>query len=267
MPIGNNNFRLLDSGAQEASLNMAVDEAIARAVGASQAPPTIRFYTWAFPTVSIGAFQPLREINFNRCKEMSIPVVRRITGGRALLHQSELTYSVTCPIPSPFFPSNLQDCCRIIAEALRLGLEQLGLTVEIVSPKVYRQSKLHLPDCFSTPSLYELTVEGRKLVGSAQRRWLRAFLQHGSLPIETDRELERELIVRVNGNSGQRAAKLSELLDLVPSLNKLKVALVRGFEKRLGITLKEGTLTLEEQTLAEELVQTRYAADSWTHRR
>jgi lipoyl(octanoyl) transferase len=267
MPIENHCFRLLDSGPQEAFFNMAVDEAIAHAVETGQTEPTIRFYTWATPTLSIGAFQPVRAVNLDRCREMRIPVVRRITGGRALLHQAELTYSVICSVPSPFFPSNLQSCFRGIAEALRLGLEQLGLTVQVVSPKAYRQSKPHTPDCFSTPSLYELTVNGRKLVGSAQRRWLRAFLQHGSIPIRTERTLEKELIVGTNKDPAQGAVRLSELLDPVPSMEKLKGALAFGFEKQLGITLKKGALTLEEETQAQELVRTRYAADSWTYRR
>lgn len=267
MTIDNSYFRLLDSGAQEASVNMAVDEAISRVVEAGQVPPTIRFYTWESPTVSIGAFQLLREVNLDRCKGMGISVVRRITGGRALLHQGELTYSVICPIPSPFFPSNLQGCCRVIAEALQLGLRQLGVATQIVSPKSHHRPTPHQADCFSSPSVYEITVDGRKLIGSAQRRWLRVFLQHGSLPIRTDRELEQELIAGANGNPGQQAVRLSELLNPLPSMKQLKGALTWGFEKKFGIVLEEGALTPEEEKLAGELVRTRYAADVWTHRR
>jgi len=274
MPIGNNHFRLLVSpvgAVREPPLqgffNMAIDEAISRAVEAGETPPTIRFYTWATSAISIGAFQPIREVNLDRCRELGVSVVRRVTGGRALLHQGELTYSVICPIPSPFFPSNLQGCCRTIAEALQLGLERLGVTVQVVPPMSRKQKKPHPPDCFATPSLYELMVGGRKLIGSAQRRWLKVFLQHGSIPIHTDRELEKELIVGANGNLGQRSARLSELLDPVPSMERLKDELAWGFEKQLGISLKEGTLTEKEQAHAEELVQTRYAHDSWTNRR
>lgn len=265
MPMDNNQFRFLNSGAREATLNMAVDEAISRAVEAGETPPTIRFYTWATPAISIGAFQPIREVNINQCRKRGISVVRRITGGRALLHQGELTYSVICPIPSPFFPSNLQGCCRVIAEALQLGLEQVGLKVELVPSSASHRPRPYPSDCFATPSLYELTAEDRKLVGSAQRRWLRVFLQHGSLPIHTDRELERELIVGANGDLGQRAVRLSEILDPVPTLNKIQDALAWGFEKRLGIILKKGALTSKEQAQAEVLIQTRYAADSWIH--
>jgi len=139
--------------------------------------------------------------------------------------------------------------------------------VQIVSPKAYRPSKPHPPDCFSTPSLYELTVDNRKLIGSAQRRWLKVFLQHGSIPIYTDRELEKELIIGANGGLFHRATRLSDLLDPVPPLKKIQDALVWGFEKRIGIHLKEGTVTEEEQIHAEELIRTRYATDSWTRRR
>ncbi|HXC61215.1 MAG TPA: biotin/lipoate A/B protein ligase family protein, partial [Nitrospiria bacterium] len=230
-------------------------------------PSTIRFYTWANPAVSIGAFQPLRDVNLDRCKQNDIRVVRRITGGRALLHQKELTYSVICSIPSPFFPSNLQGCCRVIAEALQLGLQQLGLYVQIVSPESHRPRSPHQADCFSSPSVYEITVDGRKLIGSAQRRWLRVFLQHGSLPIQTDRESEKELIIGTIGNPSQRAVRLSELLNPLPSIKKLKDALTWGFEKKFGIILEEGALTPEEEKLAEELGQARYAAETWTRRR
>jgi lipoate-protein ligase A len=265
--IETNQFRLLDSGPQEAYLNMAVDEAVSRAVEAGRVPPTIRFYTWTRPAVSIGAFQLLQEVDLNQCEEDSIPVVRRITGGRALLHRDELTYSVICQIPSPFFPSNLQGCCRVIAEALQLGLRKIGLELQIFPQKAYLPSKPRPPDCFSTPSLYELTADGRKLVGSAQRRWLRVFLQHGSIPIKTDRGLEKKFIIGTTGNPVQKAARLSELIDPLPSMKKLKDALVFGFEKRLGTALKKGVLTPEENTQAQKLVQTRYAADVWTRRR
>jgi len=267
MAIEKHCFRLLDSGPQNGFLNMAVDQAIAHAVETEKAEPTIRFYTWAVPALSIGAFQPIREVNLDRCRAMGIPVVRRITGGRALLHEAEMTYSVACPIPSPFFPSSLQDCCHIIAEALQLGLQQIGLTAQIVPPMHRQRTKPHSPDCFSTPSLYELTVDGRKLVGSAQRRWLKVFLQHGSIPIRTDRRLEKELMVGVIENHSQKTVRLSDLLDSVPSVEKIKDALAFGFEKRLGITLKKGHLTLEENAQAQELARTRYAADAWNHRR
>jgi len=266
MTIEKHCFRLLDSGPQEAFVNMAVDQAIAHSVETGRSKPTIRFYTWAAPALSIGAFQPIREVNLDRCRTMGIPIVRRITGGRALLHEAEMTYSVTCPIPSPFFPSNLQDCCRIIAEALQIGLQQIGLTAQIVPPTHRRRTKPHAPDCFSSPSLYELTVDHRKLVGSAQRRWLKVFLQHGSIPIQTDRSLEKELIVSaIKGR--QKTVRLSELFDMIPSLEKLKNALAFGFEKRLGTTLQKGSLTVQENAHIQELVQTRYAAEAWTHRR
>jgi lipoate-protein ligase A len=267
MPMDTNYFRFLDSGGEEACLNMGIDEAVSRAVEMGQSPPTIRFYTWTAPAVSIGAFQSFQEVNIERCKQKNIPVVRRITGGRALLHQDELTYSVICPIPSPFFPSNLQGCSRTIAEALQLGLRQIGLELQIFPQKVYRPPKPRPPDCFSTPSLYELTVDGRKLVGSAQRRWLRVFLQHGSIPIETDRSPEKELIVGANGNPARKAARLSDLLDPLPSMKNLREALAFGFKKRLGVVLKKNGLTPEEKAQARELVRTRYGADTWTHRR
>jgi len=267
MPIDNHHFRLLDSGAQEAYLNMAMDEAISQAVEAGQAPPTIRLYAWETPTVSIGAFQPFREVNLDRCKERGISVVRRITGGRALLHQGELTYSVICTIPSLFFPSDLQGSCRVIAEALQVGLQQLGVAAQIVSPKSHHRPSPHQADCFSSPSANEITVDGRKLIGSAQRRWLKVFLQHGSLAIRTDRELEKDLIAGTKGNLVHRATRLSDLLNPMPALGKTQEALIGGFEKRLGINLKEGVLIPEEQTYTEELIRTRYATDSWTRRR
>ena len=170
MPIDTNHFRLLDNGDQEASLNMAVDEAISRAVEAGRVPSTIRFYTWANPAISIGAFQPLREVDLDRCKENDIRVVRRITGGRALLPPTgtDLQRGLFHP-GSPFFPSNLQGCCRVIAEALQLGLQQLGLPVQIVSPRILivRVGVRTKPTASPALLVCEITVDGRKLISLA----------------------------------------------------------------------------------------------------
>jgi lipoate-protein ligase A len=243
-------------------MNMAVDEAVALTGG----PPTLRFYTWGSPTLTIGAFQPLSQIRLDRCRELGIPVVRRITGGRALLHSQDLTYSVACTVPSPFFPSHLRGCYRAIAEALCLGFRQLEVQAEIVPCAPARRSRPYTPDCFSTHSLHELTVNGRKVVGSAQRRWRGTFLQQGSVSISTDRDLEMELIMGVNGTAEPHSTRVSPPLHSVPSIAELQKVLASGFRKRLGITLVEGGLLPEERECAERLLRTRYNNPAWLER-
>src|SRR3990172_8328587 len=180
-------WRLIRDGFNDGYYNMAVDEAIADAVEKGVSPPTLRLYGWKSPTLSIGYSQSLEnKIDTEYCRKNKIGIVLRPTGGRAVLHDKEVTYSLISPKNNPLFPDNISGTYRVISETLLNGLSFLEIDA-ILSPKSQipnPKSQIPNPSCFATTSQYEITVDGKKLIGSAQRRFKNSFLQHGSIPLE-----------------------------------------------------------------------------------
>ncbi|MBL8145100.1 MAG: lipoate--protein ligase family protein, partial [Anaerolineae bacterium] len=177
------NWRLLSDTPLTGARNMAVDEALLRSVGAGDAPPALRLYDWQPPTLSLGFGQALRDVDEGRLAERGWGLVRRLTGGRAILHVDELTYSITLPPGHPLARGSVVESYQRISAALGAAARALGAPVQ-----AERAAGLGLGSavCFETPSHYELTVNGRKLAGSAQARRNDGLLQHGSLPLAGD---------------------------------------------------------------------------------
>ncbi|MBC8285183.1 MAG: lipoate--protein ligase family protein, partial [Nitrospinae bacterium] len=177
---------------------MITDRAILLACNEGQVPATLRLYGWKRPTLSIGYSQDISKyIDLESCKKNNIPVVRRFTGGRALLHQYELTYSVIAPIPHPAFPGSLRGAFERISRAILESLEMGGIEAAQVAARKDRTRNTESgrsPACFSVANHCEITVQGKKLVGSAQRRLRSAFLQHGSVLLDTDPHLTHGLL-------------------------------------------------------------------------
>src|SRR4051794_13846617 len=164
---------------------MAVDEAILAAVSARDVPPTLRLYAWTPPCLSLGYGQHAREADTERLAQRGWDIVRRPTGGRAILHTDELTYSLALPIDHPLAQADLVESYRQISAALQIALDQLGAQAQANRAETDTTQALN-PICFETPSHYEITVAGRKLVGSAQVRRKQGILQHGTLPLTGD---------------------------------------------------------------------------------
>jgi lipoyl(octanoyl) transferase len=257
----------------EAAYHMAVDEAMITAYRSAKMPPTLRLYTWQRPSLTIGYFQSIQEeLDWSVCQSNKIPVIRRITGGRAVLHGRDLTYSVVAG-PSSIFPTkSIQKTFLTISRAFLLSFSYLGLRAEAVasSPK-----HVKTPLCFASPSWYEIVCEGRKVIGSAQRRWRDAFLQQGSVLIEFNpldfyrffrfpTEKHRTMMVR---RAGKQAAGLSECARRTVSFQEVQEAMVVGFERALGIVLKPGTLTAQEIEIARYLTLNKYSLDDWNLKR
>src|SRR5215469_2821804 len=176
---------IVDTRPRTGAVNMAIDETIMEAVSAGGVPPTLRFYQWAPPCISLGKRQPLSGIDLERCRQDGVQVVRRPTGGLAILHTDELTYSlVTCP-DDPRGGGAILDSYRKLSQGLMRGLELLRLKAQMqpVSPGASHNASAA---CFEAPSAYEITVNGRKLIGSAQTRPHGKLLQHGSVPLTGD---------------------------------------------------------------------------------
>jgi lipoate-protein ligase A len=229
---------ILDNDLDGAS-NMAIDAGLLDEVEQSAESRTIvRLYRWKRPTISLGRNQKVETaVDTLFCYEHGVDIVHRPTGGRAVLHEDELTYSVASN-DSACFGETIYANYKSVSEALCEGFNRLGVPA-VLAPETRRSpasaNGADLP-CFVSPSRYELTVKGRKIVGSAQRRLRRSFLQHGSMPIQCDREkLARATRMPDSSLLYDEMAGLAEFLPERPSIVKLTEALIAGFRTRFGI--------------------------------
>ncbi len=219
---------------------MLIDEDLLARAQAGETPPVLRFYTWDPPAISLGRFQKIESaVNAGACKRLGFDIVRRVTGGRAVLHNNELTYSVVARTDNPLFPPTVHGAYKVIASGLLAGLRNLGIDAEMVSrggPHAALVNKKDKdPCCFSSPSWYEIVVDGKKIIGSAQRRLSNAFLQHGSILIGYDPALEVEVIP--GGGAGCGVTCIKQELGRDISLEPVKDAFRTGFFETLGVEL------------------------------
>jgi lipoate-protein ligase A len=185
-------WRLILDGELPGPRNMARDAAILEAVSAGSSPPTLRLYGWDPPCLSLGKHQGTDAADLAFCRANGVDVVRRPTGGRALLHHLELTYSVVAPLGVAPLPTSLQDAYRLICSGLVLACRRLGVAAELTGGDI----KLRLPSptstvpCFEAPAEGEVVVRDRKLVGSAMRAHAGTILQHGAILLDWDGRLQ-----------------------------------------------------------------------------
>ncbi|BAS29443.1 octanoyltransferase [Limnochorda pilosa] len=267
--------------------NMAVDEAILREAGAGRSVPTLRFYRWDPPTLSLGRFQQAwGHVDLEACRRRRIGLVRRPTGGRAVLHDHEVTYAVVLP-EVVGLPASVTEAYRLLSQGLAEGLRILGVEPQFLRP-LPRNAKAAAPVageqgaaaagaegrgaaqdlsalCFEAPSWYELAAEGKKLVGSAQLRRHGGVLQHGSLLLHLDRALAAELLGGGGRSEGvlQSAASLDEALGRPVSFEEAADALKQGFGRALGWQVTPAALTPREERLARWLAEHKYGSDGW----
>lgn len=259
-------WRLIDSGPCSASYNMALDEAIAINVRSGDSPPTLRLYGWKRPSVSLGSFQKIESIDLAYCANNEIPVVRRPTGGRGILHGDELTYSFSSKNNGDFSGS-LLETYRKLGVAFSAALNSIGLQTTM---KMARESGRNLtrnPLCFKSISYGEISLDNKKLIGSAQKRWSDGFLQQGSIPYAiSDEETIRifNLAPSLYMNDGMICLK-----RLLPNLshNRFKKAIKEAFEETFNIRLVRSEISQEEQLLAKELEARKYLAPEWNLQR
>jgi len=240
-------WRLIVDGPADAATNMARDEALLVSA-AGGGPATLRFYTWRPWAFSIGYFQHYSE--FAAHASGGIPVVRRLTGGGAIYHADEITYSIVGPFGLCGFPRKAADIFEKIHRALAEGLRDLGVDARLSDAPAGRSPVM----CFSRPQKYDIIAGGRKIVGSAQRRYKGCFLQHGSLPLSA------------NGFAPE-AISLEELVEKRPDaatiVGRLRTAFERAFEARLV----EGAIEAGEKATAERLAAGKYGDDLWNRKR
>ncbi|HWJ79243.1 MAG TPA: biotin/lipoate A/B protein ligase family protein [Niallia sp.] len=273
-------WRFIDSGNHSPSFNMALDEALLEWHGKGEFPPIIRFYGWNPPTLSIGYFQKVeKEINMNAVKELGLGFVRRPTGGRGVLHDEELTYSVIVSENHPKMPKSVTEAYRVISEGILKGFHLLGLDAYFAIPRSEEQkSTLKNPRsavCFDAPSWYELVVEGRKVAGSAQTRQQGVILQHGSILLDLDEDKLFQLFKypnervkeRMQKSFKEKAVAINSLTDNRITIDMAKDAFKKGFADGLGIQLEDYQLSLEELDYVNKIAKEKYESDDWNFRR
>lgn len=266
-------WRLIVDSPMMGAYNMAIDEAIMLSVSEGESLPTLRLYDWSPLCLSLGYGQRLRDADLDRIDTAGWQIVRRPTGGKAILHGNELTYSVSLPKDHELAQGDVVESYRRISEALLTALRYLGL-----SPASEMQAKGNSglgPVCFEVPSHYEITSGGKKLIGSAQVRRKEGILQHGTLPLTGDIALICDALAYSNEASREeaktlvreRATTLETVLGKSISWDTAAEALVNGFADTFGLNFEESGLSNEEIRLAEALVQERYAYKDWTEKR
>ncbi len=266
-------WRFIDSGYGNAYSNMALDEALLQAGIEGHGPPTLRFYGWKPAAVSIGYAQEVAAaVNLTACRERGLTLVRRLTGGRGVLHQAELTYALIAP--QEFFPeAGVLATYRIIAEGLVQGLRNLGIAGCLATPRTRGQHRTAA--CFMASSWYEITVAGKKLIGSAQRRLKGYILQHGSILQATHHEAILDLFPAPDGSSKTqlreqiraKITSLGELLGRELQLEYLKQQFKAGFAQALAVEFVEDEPADYEQRLARRLYKQKYNTPGWNLRR
>lgn len=272
-------WRLLDTGPADGFTNMAVDEAILEVYAAEASPSTLRFYTWSPPALSLGYGQPIdSNIDLAHCQTLGIDVVRRPTGGLAVLHDHEVTYSVVIRADDPRAATGVLASYLTISQALIRGLSYLGISAELLPLRRGNlpPSESASPVCFAMSSSYEVAVRGRKIIGSAQRRAHGVIMQHGSIPLSWDLDKMRA-VFRVSLHGSQSAKGEREYHTSMTSLQEaggraydyaeVVAALTRGIAETWEVELIPGQLTAAENQLSAHLRATKYRSEAWTWHR
>jgi len=268
-------WRLVRTGPLPGALNMALDEVLLQEVVAGRSLPVLRLYRWRPEAVSLGYFQRNEVVNRPFCRSSGIDVVRRLTGGRAVLHGEEVTYAVIAG-DGDCFPSRVEESYRKIAEVLRATLRSLGIEAELAPARREGCERALPAACFEAAAGYELLCRGQKIAGSAQKRRGGFFLQHGSIPLELDphrlfqvlnpQPAEPILLEAGAGRLGERVGWLNRYLSRPLSITEVEERLMDAFAAGLGGALHEEPVRAEEWTLAETLAKERYDNPDWTWR-
>lgn len=272
-------WNFINTGSHDPYYNMAMDEALLNFVSRGEIDPVVRFYTWNPATLSVGYFQRLKkEIDIDKVNEKGFGLVRRQTGGRGVLHDKELTYSVIVSEEHPNMPSTVTEAYRVISEGLLEGFKLLGFEAYFAIPRSKEErEKLKQPRsavCFDAPSWYELVVEGRKIAGSAQTRQKGVILQHGSLLQDVNVDELFDMFIFKNDRLKDKMKKafvdkavaLNDISDRHISIEEMEKAFEEGFKKGLNIEFKPLTLSDEQIKEVKELEE-KYRSDEWLYKK
>lgn len=250
-------FRILQTGCNTAYFNMGLDEAILESVADSSAIPTLRLYCWKPAAISLGYFQGIAdEVDIAACERQGIDIVRRITGGGAVFHDAEVTYSIVIPEGHPLAPATILDSYSAICSGIIAGLEGLGIEAEFAP-------------------INDIVSGGKKVSGNAQTRKKGCLLQHGTVLLKVDVDKmfgilnvpKEKALGKMISDVKARVTSLSDILRREISFEEASEAMRAGFVRALGLDPREETPAPEEVAKAKELAAEKFSTREWIYRR
>lgn len=257
-------WRFINSGFHNGAYNMATDMAITQKVAAGNSPPTLRVYGWRPAAISLGHFQSENDIDLELCKQDGIDIVFRPTGGRAILHLNEITYSVSIPPSNKYYSSDINNVYRQISLCLVRSLKLLDIPVEFERAKksVKKFSNDLSSLCYATSIQYEIAINGKKLVGSAQRRIAGGVLQHGSILMGIEHLNITKYLKKGDDRSKdaiyqymkENTISLDQVTSKKLDYNLLSLCLKDGFSQELNVEFEDSEITDEELKTSKELL-------------
>lgn len=261
----------LDSGYLDAAVNMALDECLVNWLSEGRIKPTLRFYGWNKPSLSIGHFQKAEKtIDFRAIEKYGCQFVRRLTGGSAVLHDNELTYSLVIAEQEPGIPKAIKDAYYVLSKGVLEGYRNLGIEADYAIPEKHIERK-HSAICFEEPAYYEMLVDGKKLSGNAQTRKNGVLMQHGSIPMSIDTAMLFDLFRFPSEKNRQKkreafhqkAVTIDQLTNRQHTYNMMTSAFKKGFESGLNITLKPLELSESHWEEVFQLAHAKYESEAW----
>jgi lipoate-protein ligase A len=266
-------WRLVLTFGQPGAWQMAIDEALHAGFVAGRSRPVLRLYSWSPPCLSLGYAQPAGEVDRDACRRAGIDLVRRPTGGRAVLHDRELTYAVVASIDDPDVGGSIGQSYRAIAAGLLAGLRALGVAATLAPGSPAGDAAARRSGaCFAAAARHELLWQGRKLAGSAQLRRNGVLLQHGSIVLAASR-VSLAALLRVPcpavlaDHLAETTATVAEATGRSLDPTAVAAPFAAAFAAALGLTLQPDGLTAAEQAAASAALHRRYATSAWTERR
>lgn len=245
---------------------MAIDEALYLSLN-PDSPPVLRLYTWETPTLSLGYFQDYKKVVSEAfCVHNNINVVRRPTGGRAVLHQYEITYAVAAPLEGAFNNLSLRETYQLISKALNQALQQLGIKESSILLESSPPPESRTSQCFVSVSQFEISSSTRKIIGSAQKRSRDRFLQHGSILLDFDPRFQQGCILEPDPGIERKIAPLNWLLNRSLTLEEVSSTITRAFAETFQMEGEACFLRPQESALAMEL-EKKYRSEEWTRKR
>lgn len=264
-------WALLDSGYSDAATNMAIDEALLHWHSKGEIPPTIRFYGWARPSLTVGHFQNVHKtINFTGVDQHQCDFVRRLTGGSAVLHDDEITYSIVVSEDHDKIPHSIDKAYYVLSQGLLHGYRLLGVEADFAIPEQERLRDRSAV-CFEKPAIYEMVVDGKKISGNAQTRKNGVLLQHGSIPMSFNADMLFDLF---NFSSEARrqqqrrafeskAISINDIKGEKHTYDTMRNAFLQGFEHCLEIDTETLTLTKDQWEYIHYLADSKYRNHAW----
>jgi len=243
-------WRLLDTGADAPAWNMAVDEVLFL----HSQNPALRTYGWNPPAVSLGYFQNFSAFESEKIKKLGVEIVRRATGGGAILHEDELTYSMAADMGDMPFAETNTDAYRVFHEIIIAALAGFGISASERGGMKLESDGGPAEYCFAKSASMDVVADGRKIAGSAQRRRGNRILMHGSIFLGPNRLVPE-------------AASVSSLAGRRIGYEEFAVAFVSRARKNLGVEMISDMLTETEKKIAVEIASGKYSSGEWTRKK